>query len=105
MIVGADGETTLEYEINTKCRMWDGDGLVSCGLSKVKPTDKVMVRMTSTDSKSNKGNALRILLLPTQAAPDAVSPSPTVKPTTGTTSPTTKPTTKPTSAASPTTAK
>ena len=101
VITGADGETTLEYEISTKCRMWDGDALVSCGLSKVKPTDIVMARMTG-DVKADKGVALRIVLLPTQATPDAVSPSPTVKPT-GATSPTTKPTTKPTAKPSPTT--
>lgn len=90
VIEGTDGETTLDYEISTKCRMWDGDTLVSCGLSKVKPTDKVLVRMTSTASQTNKGVALRILLLPTQAAPDAVSPSPTAKaPATTKPSPTT----------------
>lgn len=94
VITGPDGETTLEYEISTKCRMWDGDALVSCGLSKVKPTDKVLVRMTG-DIKADKGVALRIVLLPTQAAPDAVSPSPTSKPTAAATSPTTKPTVKP----------
>lgn len=95
VITGTDGETTLEYEINTKCRMWDGDALVSCGLSKVKPTDKVIVRMTG-NNKANKGVALRIVLLPTQAAPDATTPAPTTKTTPATTSPAAKPTTKPT---------
>jgi len=103
VITGADGETTLEYEISTKCRMWDGDALISCGLSKVKPTDIVMVRMTG-DTKADKGVALRIVLLPTQATPDAVSPSPTAKVTSAATSPTSKPTTKPTVKPSPTVA-
>jgi hypothetical protein len=80
IMAGEDGETNVEYEISTKCRMWDGETLVTCGLSKVKPTDKVIVRISSTGSQTNKGVAIRMVLLPTQASPDAVSPSPTTKP-------------------------
>lgn len=83
-ITSADGKMTLEYEISTKCRMYDGDTLVSCGLSKMKKTDRVIVRMLPIDKEPSKFSALRIILLPTMAAPDAVSPtikiSPTVKP-------------------------
>lgn len=72
-----DGPVTLDYEISTKCRIYDGDGLASCGLSKIKQTDKVVVRMTPGNTEETRGTALRILVLPTVAAPDAVSPTST----------------------------
>jgi hypothetical protein len=84
-ITSTDGKMTLEYEINTKCRMYDGDALVSCGLSKINKTDRVIVRMLPIENQSTKSSALRIVLLPTRAAPNVLSPttkvSPALKPT------------------------
>ncbi len=80
VVESVDGTVTVDYEIGTKCSMYDGDSLVTCGLSKMKQTDRVLVRMNPDATDETMAAALRILLLPTMAAPDDATVAPSTKP-------------------------
>lgn len=63
-MTGEDGNIELDYEISTKCFIYEKDSMKTCGLSKVNENDHVIARMLTDDKDLTKATALRIVVIP-----------------------------------------
>lgn len=64
---------SFDYEITTRCKMsGKNNELTNCGISKIKPDDRIFIRANAKDESIDKLKAVRILVLPATPLPTII---------------------------------